>query len=183
MSDKFDDSALWRLLQPGAVGIISARCCSADAVLQEQDLRDRLDTAMQRTGRQDDVTVETITDAQRGLMFLGPRLDQRQRSLVGRLLGLFQEYGLGLFPVLIVNGEVASHSEVPPAEAIETWLRDDPSVDGQGASVAGNSMKSDDIRETLNGLETDGCCSPGTSVQTEPEEYPLPDRFRGSSSV
>lgn len=183
MSDKLDDSALWRLLQPGATGIISARCCSADAVLQEQDLRDRLDVAMQRTGCRRDVTVETITNAQRGLMFLGPRLDQRQRSLVGRLLGLFQERGLGLFPVLIINGEVASHSEVPSEEAIATWLRADPESHGQNGSTAGDGMKSEQIKEALDGLETDGCCSPGTSVQTEPEEYPLPGRLGGSRTA
>ncbi|MGD8429917.1 MAG: hypothetical protein PVH31_05895 [Ectothiorhodospiraceae bacterium] len=174
MPEVTDNAALMELLEPDGTGIISASCCSAEGALAEEQLLERVEEARRRTGQQFHVTVESITNAQRGLMFIGPKLDSRQKALVGQLLQLFQDKGLALFPVLIIRGHVAAHSEIPSVEIIEAKLRETPETN---TDASPQHQDGDRLTDQLAAANTGGCCSPEQSIQSEPESYPQPSRL------
>lgn len=115
---------LENLLAPGANGILSARCCSKSAAVADEQVIQNLEKAAERLSREIDIHLETISNAQRSLMFLNGSLDSRQQSLVTELFALYKQHGLGVFPVVILDGRIAFHSSQPTAEQIEQVLRE-----------------------------------------------------------
>lgn len=119
---KGDPEKLLNLMNPGSVGVLSAQCCNPAAVTKDEQLLANLNQALANTRIDAPVHFETISAAQKSLRKLSGQLDNRQQALVNQLMGLFQTKGLGMFPVVIVDGELVSCGSVPSAEAMAEKL-------------------------------------------------------------
>jgi hypothetical protein len=107
------------LLQRGGVGVLSASCCYAGA----KALDDVLLADLRASGlREDEIKTETITDAQRALPAIMNKLDPAQRELINTITGLFMQNGLTVFPMLLVDGQLAFYGGSPGTEAIRAKL-------------------------------------------------------------
>lgn len=115
---------LERILAPGANGILSARCCSDTAALEDEQVLLHLGEAAQRLSLDVDFHLETISSAQRSLMFLNGSLDSRQQVLVSEIFSLYRKHGLSVFPVIILGGRIAFHSGGPSVDEIEEAMRE-----------------------------------------------------------
>ena len=113
---------LEKLLTPGANGVLSAQCCSKSAAHDDEELLLRMEEAGKRLRISLDLTLETITNAQRSLMFLNGSLDVRQQALIGELFELYRKNGLIIFPVVILGGRIAFHGKQPSVNEIEKAL-------------------------------------------------------------
>ena len=121
-SGSSDAGALKRLLAKDGVGILSAACCDSTAGAKDEGLRRNLLKAMEQAGDSRAVTMETITSAQRHMRALESEADAGQKQLIQSVVALFQAHGLSIFPLLIVDGSVATYGGVPSVELIKEKL-------------------------------------------------------------
>jgi hypothetical protein len=116
-----NDSAnkMLEVLQPGGIGVLSAACCYAGA----KALDDTLVADLKAAGvSADEIKMENITTAQQALPLMMVKLNASQRTLVQTITGLFMRNGLSVFPMLIVNGEIAFYGGSPGKEALAQKL-------------------------------------------------------------
>lgn len=121
-----DPSSVKALLDKNNIGILSAACCDSTAGSKDEGLKKNLLDAMERAGDKRAVIVETITSAQKHMRTLESEADASQKQLIQNVVALFQANGLGIFPLLIVNGRVAYYGGVPSAEMILERLQKQP---------------------------------------------------------
>ena len=119
---KGDPEKLLNMMSSGNVGVLSAQCCNPAAVTKDEQLLVNLKQALADTRVDKPVHFETISAAQKSLRKLSGQLDGRQQALVNQLMGLFQTKGLGMFPVVIVDGELVSCGSVPSVEVMAEKL-------------------------------------------------------------
>lgn len=121
-----DPSSVKALLDKNNIGILSAACCDSTAGPKDEGLKKNLLDAMEKAGDKRAVIVETITSAQKHMRALESQADTSQKQLIQNVVALFQANGLGIFPLLIVNGRVAYYGGVPSAEMILERLQKQP---------------------------------------------------------
>jgi hypothetical protein len=119
-----DPSAMKALLDKNNIGILSAACCDSGAGAKDESLKKNLQDAMAKSGDTRAVIVETITAAQQHMRALDAHADVGQKQLIQNVVALFQANGLGIFPLLIVNGRVATYGGVPSAQMIHEHLQE-----------------------------------------------------------
>ncbi|MBI5257762.1 MAG: hypothetical protein HY855_14760 [Burkholderiales bacterium] len=117
-----DGATLQALLRTGQVGIISAACCDAMSSPKDEQLINNLSQAMASTGGEGEVIVSTITATRQQLRAIGPQADAQVETFKDELSALFQTHGLGVFPLLVVDGRIAFYGGVPSPEAIAQRL-------------------------------------------------------------
>jgi hypothetical protein len=108
-----------QLLAPGGVGVLSAACCHAGAKPLDEALLADLRAAGVGT---ETIKVETITEAQQALPAIMGKLDERQINLVQTITTLFMKNGLSVFPMLLVDGQLAFYGGSPGKDAIVNKL-------------------------------------------------------------
>jgi hypothetical protein len=121
-----DPSTLKALLDRNNVGVLSAACCDSTAGPKDERLKKNLLDAMEKSGDNRAVIVETITSAQKHMRALASQADPNQKRLIESVITLFNANGLGIFPLLIINGRVAYYGGVPSAEMIQESLQKQP---------------------------------------------------------
>ena len=121
-----DPASMKALLDKNNIGILSAACCDSTAGPKDEGLKSNLLQAMEKSGDQRAVVVETITSAQQHMRSLEALADASQKQLIQNVVALFQANGLSIFPLLIINGRVAYYGGVPSAEMIVERLRKQP---------------------------------------------------------
>lgn len=104
------------------IGIISASCCDASAPAKDEALKANVSAAMKATGDKRAVAVETITTAQKYLRGTDFHVGAGEKQLVESVMSLFQSSGMAIFPLLIVDGKLASYGGVPSVEQIKGKL-------------------------------------------------------------
>jgi hypothetical protein len=114
------------LLDKNNIGILSAACCDATAGPKDEGLKKNLQQAMAQSNDRRAVVIETITAAQQHLRALEAQASLSQKQLIQNVVALFQANGLGIFPLLIINGRVAYYGGVPSAEMILERLHKQP---------------------------------------------------------
>lgn len=115
-ADKLPEKLL-QALSPGEVALISASCCASDATALDQALKENLRAA---SGNNDcGVPIEvTITEAKRALPHLQRQLHPQQAKVVEKIQALVASHGLGIFPLLLVDGQIAFYGGIPTVEMI-----------------------------------------------------------------
>lgn len=119
---KADPDKLVDMMSPGRVGLLSARCCNPSAVAKDEQVIEMLTRALEQLEIDTAVQVESITVAQKALRKLSGRLDENQQQIVDELMRLFQSKGLSMFPVVLIDGAIASYGGVPTAEGLAEQL-------------------------------------------------------------
>lgn len=115
---------LVEMLSPGSVVILSAKCCNPMAGPADEALTAKLKAACAETGVDAQIIrVETVTEAQSALPSVAKELDARQLALTQKLTTLFMTQGLGVFPMLIIDGEMAFYGGVPEVAQIREKLQ------------------------------------------------------------
>lgn len=117
-----NSGAMKALLDKNNIGVLSASCCDTTAGPKDEGLKKNLADAMAKVGDKRAVIVETITTAQQQMRELEAAGDPAQKQLIQSVVALFQQNGLAIFPLLIINGRVAYYGGVPSAEMIEERL-------------------------------------------------------------
>jgi hypothetical protein len=119
---KNDPKKIKQMMEVGNIGILSARCCNPAAVAMDEELIQNVKEAMGKTSTELEINFETITTAQKSLRSLAGKLNDSQNTLVDKITSLFQVKGLSMFPVLLINGELAFYGGVPTIEMIQEKL-------------------------------------------------------------
>ncbi|WP_157264186.1 hypothetical protein [Azohydromonas aeria] len=122
----YDAESVRALLDKDNIGILSASCCDATSSPRDEELKANLLQAMQQAEIERAVVCQTITAAQRHLRELSTSADGPQKQLIANVTTLFQSHGLGIFPLLIINGRVAFYGGVPSVEQIRQRLQRQP---------------------------------------------------------
>jgi len=117
------ESKVAAIVQRGSIGYLSASCCNAAAAMADEQLVANLREAMAEVGLDLPIETETLTGAQAALGSLVSSLDIRQAAVVAKVTTLFSTKGLSAFPILFVNGEIATYGGVPGREVIVEHLR------------------------------------------------------------
>lgn len=112
---------LLRALSPGEVAVISASCCVSNAAAQDQALKQNLFAAGGNTDSREPIEV-TITEARRALPHLQRHLNPQQEAVVEKIQALVTNHGLGVFPLLLVGGQIAFYGGIPSADMIAAKL-------------------------------------------------------------
>lgn len=121
-----DPGAMKALLDKNNIGILSAACCDSTAGPKDEGLKKSLQEAMEKSGDNRAVIVDTITSAQQQMRSLEAQADAGQKQLIQSVVSLFQANGLSIFPLLIINGRVAFYGGIPTAEMIQERLEKQP---------------------------------------------------------
>jgi len=119
---KNDPKKFLNLMEANHIGILSAQCCNSSAVAMDEELIQNVNKAMGNTSVALEIHFETITTAQKSLRSFSGKLTDSQNALVNKIMSLFQVKGLSVFPVLIINGELAFYGGVPTVEMIQKKL-------------------------------------------------------------
>ena len=117
------ESQIPQMLSEGKVGYLSASCCNPLAASTDEQLVRNLKEAMADLGLDLEIHTETVTHAQAAMGSALKDLDQRQNGVVTKVMSLFSTKGLSAFPILFINGDVASYGGVPPKQEIVEHLR------------------------------------------------------------
>lgn len=112
---------LLRALSPGEVALISASCCVSNATALDQALKENLRAASGNTDSRQPIEV-TITEARRALPHLQRHLDPQQEAVVEKIQALVTNHGVGIFPLLLVGGQIAFYGGVPSVDMIAAKL-------------------------------------------------------------
>lgn len=104
------------------IGIISASCCDASAPAKDEALKANVASAMKAAGDTRTVAIETITTAQKYLRSSEFQVGTSEKVLVESVMALFQSSGMAIFPLLIVDGKLASYGGVPTVDQIKAKL-------------------------------------------------------------
>ena len=136
-----EGSQIPQMLSLGNVGYLSASCCNPMAASTDEQLVHNLKEAMTEVGLEVPIHTETVTHAQAALGTAARDFDQRQQGVVAKVMSLFTTKGLSAFPILFVNGDIASYGGVPSKQEIVEHLRSrlkSPSKDKPAESEVGS---------------------------------------------
>lgn len=115
---KHDPEILKSIMQPGGVGVISAKCCNPESAGDDQKLLKLLQDTVDKCGLEQQVNLETITIAQKSLRTLSRELTDKNKNLVDKITALFNTKGLGIFPLTIIDGDIEFYGGIPTEEMI-----------------------------------------------------------------
>jgi len=101
-----------------SIVILSASCCNPLAIPGDNKLKKNVTEALTNLGMDIEVHLLTITSAQSHMN----SLPAQYKGLGTKLMGLFQSKGIGAFPALIINGEIAFYGGIPQVEQIQKKL-------------------------------------------------------------
>lgn len=105
------------------IGVLSASCCDAMAPMLDEQLKVNLQAAVDATGDKRQIALETVTTAQKHLRQPSFEVTADEKQLIESIMRLFQAQGMSIFPMLIVNGRVASYGGVPSVDDIKAKLQ------------------------------------------------------------
>jgi hypothetical protein len=132
-----EDERFLEILRPGGLAVLSASCCNPTAHAVDEQLLGRLRSACEAVGRDPlSIRVETITDCRAAISRLMPNLEEREGALVQKITALFMSSGMDVFPMVIVDGELAFYGGAPEQDKLEGKLRGTSSVQAAGISAA-----------------------------------------------
>jgi len=103
-----------------SIVILSASCCNPLAIPGDEKLKKNVTEALSNLGIDAEIHLLTITSAQASMGSLPAQF----KELGNKLMGLFQSRGIGAFPALIINGELALYGGVPEVQLIQEKLAD-----------------------------------------------------------
>lgn len=123
--NKNGEERFLEILKPGSVAVLSASCCNPAASATDEVVLERVRSACASLGLDPSkVRLETVTDAKTALPGLQARLNKQQAAVVEKLTSLFMTNGLDVFPMLLINGELAFYGGAPEPAKIESKLRE-----------------------------------------------------------
>jgi hypothetical protein len=117
------DSKIPVILTPGNVGYLSASCCNPAAGPADEQLVGNVHDAMAQLDIDLELHKETLTHAQAGMRSARAKLDTQQMAVVNKVTSLFSTQGLGAFPMLFVNGDLAFYGGIPSTTQIADYMR------------------------------------------------------------
>lgn len=115
---KHDPAILLEIMSPGAVGIVSAKCCYPASVEDDKKLITVLENSISKCGMEKTINLESITVAQKSLRSLAGKLTDKNQSLVDEITALFQTKGLSIFPMTIIDGKIEFYGGIPTEDMV-----------------------------------------------------------------
>ena len=103
---------------PNVIGVLSASCCNATSATLDTQVMTNLQAAMALACDHRLVIVENVTSLRKNMKQLRANADSGRRALLESIQALFQDNGLSVFPMLIINGRVAFYGGVPEVDRI-----------------------------------------------------------------
>ena len=115
-------SDLSSVIEPGAISVVSASCCSSTSAVNDDAMLNTVRDYIDREGLNKNINFITITDAQKALPELSKSLNAQQTQLVGQIQTLFTTQGLNVFPLLIVDQNIAFYGGIPTVDMLSEKL-------------------------------------------------------------
>lgn len=111
-------------LQANAVAVISMACCMPGSESADDATIAAVTQGMQTLGEPTTPVVVSATDAQKLAMGVPAHYDEASRRVVEQVMALFTQHGMGVFPVVIIDRQIAFYGGSPTADQVVSRVQE-----------------------------------------------------------